>query len=213
MSYSFGMFFVECKPKKVLDKCLDVTNIITDNAEAYIKDNDYFLPSNRYSIDQKHIARELDRFWLYSLFNFKFIYWEKYNLLGFCGYNYGKQVEKAFTHHIGFQNSTDQDYEYACWQGIDCFDKIISEVNDMNTQQILTYLNREYSDYTEEDIDKNISYYKRSIVYNKIYEMLDLDSWLWGKDGNFKRITMCGIDSQETHMKLQNYLSNQSDWQ
>ena len=119
MSYEFGMFFTECEPKNVLSTCLSIVNTIVDNPDELIKDNVSFCPSRRFKSQlDLYVARNFDQTWLYEIFNFHFVYWKQYNLLGLSGYNYGENVNNLFKCHICFQNSSDQDYEYDIWKGI-----------------------------------------------------------------------------------------------
>lgn len=201
MSYSFGMFFMECKPEEVLCKCLEITKKITDEPTKLLDANRLYLPSYKYQISSENEFLNakgiFDQMWLYQLFNFRFVYWKDYQLLGLCGYDYN--VKPDFKLHVEFQNSCDQNYEYSTWQGITCFETVISEVESMTLEQILNA----YGDgYSIEEIETDLPYYKKSLIYKRIYDMLNLDSWLWGTEGNFQRITMNGIDTTEKFNSL-----------
>ena len=193
MSYGFDMFFKECKPEDVLDTCLDIVKRIINNPDKHIRSSIYYLPSIRHNIN----AYPGDELWLYSLFNFKFVYWSQFNLLGLCCRDFG-DAEKDFNKHVYFQNSCDQDYEYEDWPDIKCFSDIIFQVVNMSIKQLVA----NFDSYTIEEISRDINYYKRCLVYSEIYDTLDLDNWLYGHDGNFKRITINGIESSEVKYKL-----------
>lgn len=209
MSYSFGMFFTDCQKENVLDKCLSIVKKIVDNPTDLIEQNEYYIPSRRYDLD-KHTASRFNMAWLYDLFNFKFVYWEKYNLLGLCGYKFNDTAEKEFIKHVTFQNSCDRDYDYFDWPQLPCFSQIIANVNTMNIEQIITEYNKYHLiSVTKDEVNSDISYHKRNLVYDKIYEMLDLNNWLWGNDGDFQKITINGIDTQETLIRLLKYIKKE----
>ena len=51
----------------------------------------------------------------------------------------------------------------------------------------------EYNDC--EDVVED--YVRRSAVYKSIFNVLDLDNWLYERDGHFERIRMSGLTSVE----------------
>lgn len=205
MSYYFGMYFVECEPENVLDKCLSVLKTIMNNAEDIIKDELHYAPSKKHKdLIDANIAKRYDEAWLYQVFNFPFVYWSEYKLLGLSGYDYPKEVEEEFTLHVEFQNGTDQNYEYSTWEGISCFDKWVQESKTISIPDMVAAFG-EYSYYDEEELnqDKDMELYSRqSLVYETVYKNLDLDNWLYGRDGNFKIITLNGIPNSETLFEL-----------
>lgn len=201
MSYGFNMFFIECKPENVLNTCLNIVKKIVDNPDKLIQNSLIYVPSIRYNIENRY-AYTYNSLWLYSLFNFNFVYWEQHELLGLVGESFG-DIESNFNKSVYFQNSCDQDYEYADWPTIKCFSDIIFQVVNMSIKQLA----ENFDDYTMEEINHDINYYKRCLVYSKIYDTLDLDKWLYGHDGDFRRITINGIESSEIKYQLMDKLN------
>lgn len=200
MSYSFNMLFTSCEPKNVLDKCLSISKSIVKKPYKYIDYNRLYIPSEKYDLSER-IKSSFNDMWLYRLFNFNFVYWEKYNILGLLGENYG-DIDKDFDTQIYFQNSVDQNYDYDVWNGIPYFEGIATEIKSMPKEYLITI-----SDYDSEDIENDTDdYYKKCIVYDTIFTSLDLDNYLYGKEGNFKRITINGIDSEETLYEIKKCL-------
>lgn len=114
MSYSFGLFFKQCKSfEDGFQTALKTSKLLAENKVEYIKENKYSCPSIRY-IKENKLA---DGYWLYALFDMKFVYFKKHNILALSGFSYPKEVKDLFDGHVHFQNSTDQDYEAKEWPG------------------------------------------------------------------------------------------------
>lgn len=76
----------------------------------------------------------------------------------------------------------------------------------MTPEEVLAYENKGCIDYTLEEIVEMLDYHKRSIAYEKIYDCLHLDDWLYGKsDETFTRFSMNVITSQEMQWKAEQY--------
>lgn len=200
MSYSFGMFFTECTPDKVVSTCNSVVKTIVDNPIELIANNIENIPTIKFKDKtEDYITRSFDIAYLYQLFNFPFVYWKQYNLLALRGYFYGTEVEKLFKKHVCFQNSTDQDYDYDVWSGIVDFDIAIWKAKSTSNDELIKKYKEEFGDDEEPE---DIEYYRRTYLYDMIYKSLDLDNWLYGADGKFERITINGIPNIETQIKL-----------
>ena len=115
MSYAFDMSFAMAADEKeafvlarhYVEKCME-----KKNARKFIEDNTIYIPSIRYSHVEKanNMAEVADRYWLETLFKFRFLYWPKYRQLGLVGSN--RIDDPAFPMSIYFQNSTDQNDDF-----------------------------------------------------------------------------------------------------
>lgn len=178
---------------KVVETCYE-------NKLEYLKGiNLYSIPSIRTN------NKESDNYWLYSIFNFRFVYWKEYNLLGLVGYEYPKEVETLFDTHISFQNSCSTDYPYETWSKLECTREFIDSIRGMSATEFADILISDEDDYyTEadrEDILSNADYHKKMYVYDKIFEsILDLDTWLGDGDSDkFMRFALNGLTTSERY--------------
>ena len=205
MSYEFGMFFKQCKDfNDAMSIANQFVSVCRDKANEMFDIEKYYIPS----ISRRKEGNELtNEYWLFSLFNFRFIYWKEYNLLGICGDRYPEAAMELFDTHHDFQNSCDQNYDFESWSDkIDVFTELKSMVLSLSDSEFCDIFIKEDNYYTEDDrerIMKDISYYKKSYLYEKIYSTLALEAWLYGNnDSSFSRITLNAIDSTETQFKL-----------
>lgn len=87
MSYSFDMYFAKADS---LQEALFLANKFVGTIctlprmKETIKENALFLPSVKYvgKPDERKFSALADKYFLYSLFNFRFVYWKKHKLLG-----------------------------------------------------------------------------------------------------------------------------------
>ncbi|WP_097006703.1 hypothetical protein [Lacrimispora amygdalina] len=209
MSYWFRMHFAEVEEKQFLDFCIKLNRACIEEADEIIMDNAHYIPSIQHSFglleesEYRENWREADRNWLYNLFSNKFVYWPDKGLVGAVG-NFPSKIEKDLV-TIEFQNSTDQNYDYEYWSGISYFEEITKLLKTGTTECILSHLNKgsvSAACYTLEEITEDIDYYKKSAVYNSIYNSLDLDNWLWNKKGDFRSFSIQAINSSEEHFQL-----------
>lgn len=205
MSYRFTMFFTKCKKEQMFDHCIKIVERYIEHAEEYMKENAFFMPYNRYSLEGKSYERRFITACLYDLFNFQFVYWEKYELLGFNHFNgvMSEYIHDLCPKCIHFQNSTDQNYAYDIWSGIDMFEEIAEQSKTMSAKEIIEHSQGYYTASDEEEIAESIEYYRKAITYRMIYNHLYLDEWINGRPHeSFYRFAINGIHSQERMFDL-----------
>ena len=206
MSYSFGMCFKRIKNKKAAyDFALAFTKKCYENADEMLEQEKHYIPTHRKYVfgENAYKFNDVDRFWLYDVFNIRFIYWKKYKLLGIIGDNYPKECMNMIDTSVYFQNSTDQDYDYETWgKKIPLFNLLIWQYKYKNAKQVLKKKNKEYDDYTLEEITKNLDYHRKTLVYSTIYEKLSLEKWLYKKGGNYETFAFNAIEDFEKLMDL-----------
>lgn len=189
MSYYFAMSLVSIPDKaSAFSLCQRAVNRLCEKsaAQEHIR-NMYPFFLQRCSFEHVEPISFLREMWIQDIFQLRFVYWVQYNLLSLCGDDYPSVVTDLFGPHVGFQDSTDQDYELSTWDAnIPLFQKIINETPENG------------GSFFEDRSDKlPEGYAYRSAVYQEIFKTLDLDSWLYGRDGPFERIRMTGLTSME----------------
>ena len=217
MSYRFNMLFKQVNSKEeAYDFAIKTTKLLYKNMEDYILDNKYCIPSISSLVDDDKIEKaleEADKYWLSELFSLNFTYWEEYKLLGLLGWNYSSTIKNLYDAQIYFQNSCDQDYEYEEWgTNVDIFNKIITEVKNENNLDTLVKICFPcgYNEYDLEDLESDIVYYKKTAVYELIFDKLHLDDWICHREDDnnkyFTYFSFQALDCMEKHIKANRFL-------
>lgn len=198
MSYWFRMNFKEIEEKNLLDFCIMVSEECKKAATEILINNKFYIPSIANDFDEinnheyRRKWREIDRYWLYSLFAIRYVYWRDKKLLGIIG-EIPEKIKDTLT-SIEFQNSTDQDYDYEEWYGINYFEEIVRKLKDADAADVAFYLSKERDSYNKDEVAEDLEYYRKTAIYEIIYNSLELDRWLWNKEGNFKQFSMQAIN-------------------
>lgn len=217
MSYRFNMFFKQVNNKEeAYDLAIKTTKLMYKNMAEYILDNKYYIPSIKSLVNDditEKVLEETDRYWLLELFSLNFTYWEEYKLLGLLGWNYPNPIKDLYNVGICFQNSCDQDYDYEEWgTDINLFSEVITEIKDENNLDKLIKICFPcgYSKYDLEDLESDIDYYKKTAIYNLIFDKLHLNDWIYHReDDNNKYFThfyLQALDCMEKHIKANRFL-------
>lgn len=217
MSYGFDMAFAHAADEKAafslarsyVDKCME-----KENARKFIEDNTIYIPSIRYSHIEEatNMAEVADRYWLETLFKFRFLYWPKYRLLGLVGSN--RIDDPAFPMSIYFQNSTDQNYDFQEWLegNIPFFKEHIETITNIPQSKLFDIC----KDYLDEDTDLSNPeielYMRQSLLYQRIFSALELQSWLYAddskKDVPYIQFALSGIQDMYEASALHNILKD-----
>lgn len=189
MSYYFAMSFAPVPDRaSAFSLCQQAVNRLCEKpaAREHIR-NMYPFFLQRCSFEHVEPTSFLREMWIQDIFQLRFVYWAQYHLLALCGDDYPDAVTNLFGPSVGFQNSTDQDYELSTW-----------DVNIPLFQIIISKTPKEGGPLFE-DCDDGLpeGYAYRSTVYHEIFDALDLNNWLYGRDGQFERIRMSGLTSTE----------------
>ena len=208
MSYSFTMHFTVCDTKEgAFELARQFCNICFQCREVLIRNKYIHAPSKR-NTENWHINRqalkEADKYWLSSLLTHHFVMWQPQDnygkvLLALVDKDYPGEVLRMFPANILFQNGTDQDYEYSYYgDKIPLFSNIRSQVLSIPDEQLCKFWNDlEDDSRTEEEIQKNPEYFRKTAVYRRIFRALDLDNWIYNEDGNFEVFSMCSLTSNK----------------
>ena len=208
MSYGFNMAFANVRKNDLgwaMIMAHQFVRIQMRHAKDILYDNKIFIPSIKYNIGKPagmsySAWNKADEQWLYSLFNFRFVYWPDFGILGCCIAEdyHGKEL---FPLSMYFQNSTDQNYDYSEWSAgmIPYFQNHIVRAQNATWDDIKAVMDIDASDIAS---GVPLDYDRKSYLYNSIFCELQLYNWLYGREGNFRRFTISGIDTQEQHMDL-----------
>lgn len=180
MSYDFDMSFWHASS---LPNALEQAhNLVKHMSEvnlmkSTINDNLYFAPSVRFNENSNfgYIANEK---WLYSLFNYRFVFWEKHHLLGLVGIlpENGPKAAGSFS----FQDSCNQNYN---------FDEYPLEIP-----------------FFKNKVERFKKSRGLSAFYKDVFDTLCLNDWLYGKDNPaFERFSFNAIQTNEQLLELSLY--------
>ena len=201
MSYSFGMLFKQVENRyDAINFALDFVKTCDNNAEKMIDLEKYYIPTYSEHIIGKEAYQfnAVDRYWLYEIFNIRFIFWEKYNILGIVGTTYPEECLEKIDANIYFQNSSDQNYEFEEWgTNILLFNELVSKYKEETAENLL----KENNNYDLEEIKNDIDYFRKDCLYSAIMKILDLDSWLYKKEGDFELFNFNAINGMDKLMK------------
>ena len=194
MSYCFEMAFKKCSSyAKALEYASNYVYSITMTEMQYIcKDNSYYLPFNRWSVentDERLIeaVKQINSYYLENLLSFRFVYFPEKKLLAIVGGNYPR-ADKYFDKSIYFQNSCDQDYEVEEWGKTKYFKQVWDKIFNLTDEEFINLVKTEGKDWWDidemsSDPDK-LKYLRRSFVYDTIFKELDLENWLYSNNYN-----------------------------
>lgn len=188
MSYAFNMSFATAANEKeafvlarrYVEKCME-----EKNAKKIIEDNDLYIPSSRFDTigeEARGIANFADKYWLESLFKFRFLYWPKYELLSIVGGNLIN--DPTFPMTMYFQNSTDQDYDFQEWLegNIPFFKEHVEFIQNIPFIRLMDTCKDWFDDGVDFSDPKIEAYMRQSLLYNRIFSALELKSWLYADD-------------------------------
>ena len=175
MSYRIDISFKNCKKEQVYDKITEFEDILLKNAEEYIKNNLCFC---RYDTDKDRWDNNdiIDKF-ISRLFKNHIWYCEDIEALCIVYGSGVKEIKDWFDGYIYFQNSTDQNYDYEKWLFNDKFKSIVKWVQNLDEKEFKKEFIKENKYYEESEI-KFEDYYKKSLVYDKCYNLIEP---IWSK--------------------------------
>lgn len=210
MSYSFDFNFKEVPNEDLLKVCKEVAATSLKYSEEIIWRNRAKIPSVvEEAVSYSPFFKKIDLCWLYKLFTINFVYWPEKELLGIIG-NLSANTMKDVT-HVHFQNSFSRSYDYDVWNGINHFEKIISEIRAMEPDEVYKNLNSDHEWYTKEEIAENLEYYKKTLGYDTIYDDLQLNKWLYNEAGDFQVFSFQAFTSPEESIMLKKQITDIRD--
>lgn len=204
MSYEFQMQFTKAESKfeaytflHTLSSALTTTNNAHTNLNNLlpyaISRFDYF---GRKFDPCDSVCRLWLQEWIRGAFEVRSVYWPEHRLLGILGGNYGHVMDMSSP--VMFQNGTDQDYSLEYWPKLDVFQDIIAQVRTIPDAEVL----RELWGEDAAELSDDVEYARRSLIYDRVFDALDLDNWLYGRNGRFERMCMSGIETREKEHEI-----------
>lgn len=212
MSYGFLMGFAQAKDlSEAMNLALEYVGMRMEpkRVTEELKRNIYYVPTirARYVCDKnvpysqrnmqlENLADMADRYWVKNLFSYRFLYWQKQQLLGIVMMK-DEDISDKWPLCVYFQNSTDQNYPYSDWEvgSISFFTDAISKAKALTLHAIASL----HHDMDEESFGaESLEYQQRSYCYKYIFDTLGLDAWLYGsKHDNvpYKCFELNGINS------------------
>lgn len=218
MSYAIDIMFHKVDNKlEAFELAQEAMKVVAANANDILEDNKYYCPMSRkeakeegtpshmYSKYEESVS-QATRYWIRALMTYRFMYWPEQKLLGVIGHE--SLLEPLGWKGVYFQNSTDQDYEYKEWADIcAAFDEAVQKCQNMTDEAIKEKADETtLDDYdTEERFQWYCDYTRRSAVYQAIYEMLDINSILYGygKSEKYEYFAMNAIPDNDTYFQLE----------
>ena len=175
MSYGIDLSFKNCKKNETYEKIEEFENLLLKNADEYIALN---LCYCKYDTDKDRWEnnRLIDDF-ISRLFKHHIWYCEEIQSLCIVWGTEIKEINEWFDGYVYFQNSCDNDYEYKEWIFNKKFKQIIKWVKSLNEKEFKKEDLKQNEWYEESEI-KFDEYEKKTLVYEKCYEMI---SPIWEK--------------------------------
>lgn len=205
MSYSFTLRFI-ARPflaeGEALEYVADLVHQLTDDHERIKRQ----LESERWYLDnaleqvgvtnlRTAFADTVIRRAVADIFSVRMVYWPEFQLAALLKDTLPDELTSELR-DVVFQNGTDQDYDFGEWpDGIPLFARLKAEALEMSAEAIAAA--SPFAQDGSDDLD--IDYVRRSLLYQRIFDVLALNDWLYGRKSEcFKRATLSGI----THAEL-----------
>lgn len=189
MSYHFDISFKHVKSREeAMDLGVRFSRAIVQvpYAEELLHDNICYAAMQ--CKDDDVDSYKTLRGWLSELFKVRVLYWPKYQLAAIIGGAWPKQLMNEFglqTHE--FQDGSDQNYKMDSWPDMEPFFSLKAEVGAATVESFLPY-------FDLDEIEEDDAYVRCSVLYDKIYEALDLYSWeTEAQTDTFEQMAFSGI--------------------
>lgn len=216
MSYGFDMAFRHVNDSaEALDSMSGFLRWLSEGsvARGYIRSRITYSPA---FTDSDASLPDIKK-WLRLIFTVEFIYWPELSLLGVAGYyplhirengNEKEHKNPYFCKPIYFQNSSDKDYDFALWaEQPDAIKNVVEECSATTLLEAMNKLDFDVEDweFTSEElagVGKEDQYPFRVYVYEKVFEKLALNDWLYSDKSTLRKFKMCALlsDYQENHL-------------
>lgn len=183
MSYSCYISFKEISPENLYTFFLELkANTLKKMSE--IADHSYlFSPffndmlsdyPEKYSKIPYSKRKEAKSWAVNSIFTYSFFYDQQHQLLGVIGVD--DTLNNMFDTVVYFQNSSDQNYERECWEGIRLFEEIYDKWMTYPDEYIISEYSTVYNEeYTSENRDESLMYYRKEFCYKEIWNMFEYE--------------------------------------
>lgn len=163
MSYRLDLSFKNCKSQDVYKNICEFQDLLLKNAEQYIKDNLVFVRIDEEK-DRFYNNEQIDKF-ISTLFKHHIWYCEEIQALCIVWGSSVKEINDWFDGYVYFQNSTDQDYDYATWNFNAMFRGIKDHIKNMPVSDFVDKYLKTHDYYEKDEILKDLEYHKKDLIY------------------------------------------------
>lgn len=173
MSYGAEICFKQLAAADVFSFFQKLKAECTAKFEAIAEKEFLYLPSttSQYKGIDDYNLQLINRNWMRnSIFSFRYFYLPELQLLGM--FSIPDAVQFLFDAVIYFQNSTDQDYDFNSWKGIDDFE-IIASKWQMVSEEVVFKHYVETRDSHEDRDSFDYEYYRKTFAYEEIWSLID----------------------------------------
>lgn len=172
MSYHFDISFKQVKSREeAMDLGVRFSRAIVQAPYAEERLHDNICYAAMQCKDDDPDSYKSLRGWLSELFKVRMLYWPKYQLAAIIGGSWPKHLMEEFgLQDHEFQDGSDQDYEMDSWPDMEPFRSLKTEVETAPEESLLAY-------FDLDEIEEDETYVRGSVLYDKVYEALDLTSW------------------------------------
>lgn len=173
MSYGAQICFKTIKADQLFTFFKEIKTECTAKFKEIAKDCFIYLPtlSSHYKNLDEFTQEGINRSWMKEkIFTFRYFYLPEYELLGM--FSIPRETEKLFDTTIYFQNSTDQNYDWEVWNGIEEFEISANKWQLIDKEIIYKkYLSRDFAtEVPIEDFDDD--YYRKTFCYEEIWDKI-----------------------------------------
>ena len=175
MSYGAQICFKTIPAKDLFGFFQNLKTECSQKFKEIAKDNFLYLPSKRseYKKIDEYLQEQANRSWMRdNIFSFRYFYLPELELLGM--FSIPNEVENLFDTSIYFQNSSDQDYEWEVWNGVEKFEAVAYKWQNLSNEAVFKHYRTNdggFSDDEESTFDYD--YYRKTFCYDEIWDLID----------------------------------------
>lgn len=184
MSYSCYISFKTIEPNDIFDFMVNLRKEAASLLDEIANENFLYSPFSRKNVEyneefqkkdskvRREIFKEAEE-WAQKCFSYKWFYLPNIKLFGIFGVP--TCLRKLFDSTVYFQNSCDQNYEFATWNGIPLFEEITQKWKNATDDEIFkAYESKDYCHFEKEEfIERVADYYRKTFIYDEIWAMFD----------------------------------------
>lgn len=174
MSYAAEICFKTVPAKDVFKFFQDLKNECRAKFKEIAKESFIYLPSttSQYRDMDEYNQECANRNWMRSnIFTFRYFYLPELELLGM--FSIPESVHYLFDKAIYFQNSSDQDYDWDTWEGIEDFEAIAYKWQNVSDEIVFNRYVETYSGNESDRVDFDYQYYRKTFCYDEIWDKID----------------------------------------
>lgn len=177
MSYYCKLCFKQIQKTDVLDFFQQMKAEALNKLPEIAEENRSYSPlmrahdfSENFEISRELRDKTID--WAaMHVFTHKYFYCDDLGVLAV--FNVPKPMESIFDCVVHFQNSTDQNYDFETWEGIEVFNEAVLKWKEATNEEIQARYTEIYGDWghdPEEMTEQRWDYYRKTCLYKDIWK-------------------------------------------